>query len=330
MAVAQRTQPLAATAESWMLPEQKPLFTRIVRPWLQNPAGLLGLFIASIFIVVGLTEFVVQQSNVCIPRVVCVSNPAHRDYLAPLDPNGNDVHARYEAPSRAHPFGTDKFGKDVFSRILDGSGRSFTFGIIILIVGFLPGTALGIISGYAGRWIDYAIQRSAEAWTAFPQLPILLTVRAAVGPGLTAVVIVIALGALFSGSRILRAVALIEKHKDYILSARSLGASETHVLIRHILPNIMPYILVGVSSVFAVAILAESALSFLGLLGQTGTPRWGADLARGLKEGTEYPHLVIFPGLVISLVILAFNLMGDTLRDILDPRLRGSQATGKH
>jgi peptide/nickel transport system permease protein len=330
MAVAQGTQRLVASAESWTLPEQKPLAVRITRPWLQNPAGLVGLFISAIFMIVGSVQMVVQFESFCVPGVVCVSNPVHRDYLAPRDPDKTDAKAKFQAPSAAHPFGTDKFGKDMLSRMLDGAGRSFGFGLIVLALGFVPGTALGIISGYAGRWIDYAIQRSAEAWTAFPQLPILLTVRAAVGPGLTAIVIVVALGALFSGSRVLRAIALVEKHKDYILAARALGSSETHVLIRHILPNIMPYILVGLSSVFAVAILAESALSFLGLIGETGTPRWGTDLARGLREGTDYPHLVLYPGIVISLVILGFNLMGDTLRDILDPRLRGSQAAGKH
>lgn len=323
MTVAQRT--LVASAESWTLPEQKPLRVRVTRPWLQNPAGLLGLFIASLFVIIGFTQMIVQPQNFCMKGIACVTNPIHRNYLAPLDPEKTNAAARYQSPSAEHPFGTDKFGKDMFSRMLDGAGRSFAFGLIILVLGFVPGAALGIISGYAGRWIDYAIQRSAEAWTAFPQLPILLTVRAAVGPGLLAIVIVIAMGALFGGSRLLRAVALVEKHKEYVLAARALGSSETHVLIRHVLPNIMPYILVGVSSVFAAAILAESALSFLGLLGETGTPRWGTDLARGLREGTEYPHLVIFPGLVISTVILGFNLMGDTLRDILDPRLRGSQ-----
>jgi ABC-type dipeptide/oligopeptide/nickel transport system permease subunit len=330
MAVAQQTQPLIGGAESWTLPEQKPLATRIMRPWLQNPAGLIGLFISAIFIAVGSVQMVVQFEKFCLPAIVCVSNPVYRDYLAPLDPDRTSAQEKFESPSLEHPFGTDKFGKDMLSRMLDGAGRSFAFGLIVLILGFVPGTALGIISGYAGRWVDYAIQRSAEAWTAFPQLPILLTVRAAVGPGLTAIVIVVALGALFSGSRVLRAIALVEKHKDYILSARALGASESHILIKHILPNIMPYILVGLSSVFAVAILAESGLSFLGLIGETGTPRWGTDLARGLREGTDYPYLVIWPGVVISAVILGFNLMGDTLRDILDPRLRGSQASGKH
>jgi ABC-type dipeptide/oligopeptide/nickel transport system permease subunit len=296
------------SAESWTLPEQKPLIIRVARPWLQNPAGLFGLIVVVSFFVLG------------------VIGP----YVTPYEPRDLDVNAKYLSPSIEHPFGTNKLGQDMFSRILEGARLSFTFGAIVLVIGFFPGTALGILSGYAGRWVDYAIQRSGEAWTAFPQLPILLTVIAAVGPGLKAVVIVVAIGALFGGSRLMRAVALIEKHKDYVLAARSLGATEAHVLIRHVIPNIMPYILVGVSSVFAVAILAEAVLSYLGLGAEVGTPGWGIDLARGLDSGINYPHLVIYPGAVISIVILGFNLMGDTLRDILDPRLRGSQAAGRH
>jgi ABC-type dipeptide/oligopeptide/nickel transport system permease subunit len=295
------------SAETWTLPQQKSFAVRVARPWLQNPAGLFGLVVVVAFFVLGIIG----------------------PYITPYDPRELDVNARFLSPSPEHPFGTNRLGQDMFSRILEGTRLSFQFGAVVLLIGFIPGTALGIISGYAGRWIDYAIQRSGEAWTAFPQLPILLTVIAAVGPGLKAVVVVVAIGALFGGSRLMRAVALIEKQKDYVLAARALGASETHLLIRHVIPNIMPYILVGVSSVFAVAILAEAVLSYLGLGAEQGTPGWGIDLARGLSEGVERPHLVIYPGIVISTVILGFNLMGDTLRDILDPRLRGSQAAGR-
>lgn len=311
-------EPMRRTAESdWTLQPQKPLFVRLFHPWLQNPVGLFGLIIVFLFLFLG------------------IFGP----YLTPYDPRDLDVTSRLLGPSLEHPFGTNRLGQDMFSRILEGARLSFTFGAVVFVIGFIPGTALGILSGYAGRWIDYAIQRSGEAWTAFPQLPILLTVIAAVGPskafvvfgvvilppGLLAVAVVIAIGALFGGSRLFRALALVEKHKEYVFAARSLGAAESHILIRHVIPNIMPYILLGASSVFAVAILLEAVLSFLGIGAQTGTPGWGIDLSRGLGEGTDYPHLIIYPGLVISVVILGFNLMGDTLRDILDPRLRGSQ-----
>ncbi len=302
MATAAEARPRFAS-DNWELPNERSLMVRIARPWLKNPLGLAGLLIVGTFFLVGMLG----------------------PYIAPYDPRALDAQARFLSPSLEHPFGTTRLGQDILSRMLDGSRLSLQFGTMVMLLGFVPGTALGIMSGYFGRWVDYAIQRSGEAWASIPQLPLLLTVIAAVGPGLTAVVVVIAIAALFGGSRLMRAVALMEKHKDYVLAARSLGGSEVHVLWRHIVPNIMPFILVGASSVFALAIIAEATLSFLGLGVETGTPGWGIDLAEGRKHGTEYPHLVIFPGLVISLTVLGFNLLGDTLRDILDPRLRGSR-----
>lgn len=290
-------------AEAWEIPHDKPLIVQIARPWLKNPMGLFGLMLVVAFFVLGIIG----------------------PYIAPYDPRDLDASARFLGPSMEHPFGTTQFGQDIFSRVLQGTRLSMKFGLAVMVFGFLPGTILGIVSGYFGRWVDYAIQRSGETWAAIPQLPLLLTVIAAVGPGLKAVIVVLAISALFGGSRLLRAVVLVEKHKEYVLAARATGASEGRLLIRHVLPNIMPYILVGISSVFALAVLAEATLSFLGLGVEQGTPGWGIDLSQGLKRGTEYPHLVIFPGLAISLVVLGFNLMGDTLRDILDPRLRGSQ-----
>jgi ABC-type dipeptide/oligopeptide/nickel transport system permease subunit len=268
----------------------------------ENPIGALSLLVVMGFVVLGLVG----------------------SSFAPYPPRELDATSQYLSPSSTHLFGTTKFGQDIFSRILAGARIDLKFGAVVLIFGFFPGTALGIVSGYFGRWIDYLIQRSGEAWGAFPQLFLLLTFVAAFGPGLRTVEMVVAIGALFGGSRIMRVVALVEKQKEYVLGARSTGASEFRLLWRHVLPNIMPFILVGLSSVFAAAVLVESALSFLGLGVSPGEPSWGADLSTGVGKGSTYPWLVIFPGAAISLVVLAFNLLGDTLRDILDPRLRGS------
>ncbi len=301
MAIANSTATVLA-GESWELPQNRRWYAKLWRIAIENPVGGIAFVVVVAFIVLG------------------IIGPS----VAPHSPSALNARAQYLSPSSAHLFGTTKFGQDLFSRVLSGARIDLKFGAIILILGFVPGTALGIISGYFGRWIDYVIQRSAEAWTAFPQLFLLLTFIAAFGPGLRTIEIVVAIGALFSGSRILRAVALVEKHKEYVTATRSTGASEFRILWRHILPNIMPFILVGVSGFFAVAVLAESALSFLGLGVKPGEPSWGADLSTGLGVGDKYPWLVIFPGVAISLVVLAFNLLGDTLRDILDPRLRGS------
>lgn len=306
MAVAERSVPAAAEGQ-WELPRERPLHAKILRLAADNPLGAFAFVLVAAFVVLGLIG----------PNI------------APYDPRALDADARFEGPSAAHPFGTTMLGQDILSRVLAGARISLKFGAVILFVGFLPGAILGILSGYFGRWVDYLIQRSAEAWTAFPVLPLLLTFIAALGPGLKTVALVIAIGALFSGSRILRAVALVERHKEYVAAARAVGANEVQLLWRHIVPNIMPYILVGMSSVFAIAVLAEASLSFLGLGVEPGTPGWGLDLSIGLNRGERYPHLVIFPGLAISIVVLGFNLLGDTLRDILDPRLRGSTSRSR-
>jgi len=299
--IAQRDRRIVE-AESWEIPRGRPWYRKAATLARENPVGAVSLLVVMVFVVVGLFG----------------------ERLAPYDPNALDASAQFLGPSAAHLMGTDQLGHDMFSRILAGAQIDLKFGIVVLFLGFLPGVVLGIISGYAGRWVDYLIQRSAEAWGAFPQLFLLLTFIAALGPGLRTVEAVVAVGALFSGSRLLRAVAIIEKHKEYVLSARATGASEFRVLWRHVAPNIMPYILVGFSSVFAVAVALEATLAFLGLGVAPGTPSWGRDLSFNLNSGTQYPFLVIFPGAAISIVILAFNLLGDSLRDILDPRLRGS------
>lgn len=302
--IAQRDRRIIET-ESWEIPRGRPWYRKAATLARENPVGAVSLLVVAVFIFVGLFG----------------------EQLAPYDPNTLDASAQFLGPSAAHLMGTDQLGHDMFSRVLAGAQIDLKFGVVVLFLGFLPGVVLGIISGYAGRWVDYLIQRSAEAWGAFPQLFLLLTFIAALGPGLRTVEAVVAVGALFSGSRLLRAVAIIEKHKEYVLSARATGASEFRVLWRHVVPNIMPYILVGFSSVFAVAVALEATLAFLGLGVAPGTPSWGRDLSFNLNAGTRYPFLVIFPGAAISIVILAFNLLGDSLRDILDPRLRG--ATGR-
>jgi peptide/nickel transport system permease protein len=292
-----------ASTESWEIPEGRPWYRKLGRIAAENPVGAAAFLVVVLFVFAG------------------TFGPA----LAPYDPMALDASSKFLGPSAAHPFGTDKWGHDILSRTLAGARIDLKFGAIVMILGFVPGVVLGIISGYARGWIDYVIQRSAEAWTAFPALFLLLTFLAAFGPGLRTVEAVVAIGALFSGSRLMRVVALVEKQKEYLVAARATGASELRLLWRHVLPNIMPFILVGFSSVFAVAVLLEATLSYLGIGVASGQPSWGNDLSFNMNNGgTKYPFLVFFPGLTISVVILGFNLLGDTLRDVLDPRLRGS------
>jgi ABC-type dipeptide/oligopeptide/nickel transport system permease subunit len=247
--------------------------------------------------------------------------------LAPENPRHGVVAEQLEGPSLDHPFGTDQLGHDMFSRVLAGTRISFVIGLMAVGIGFSSGALLGIISGYFQRWPDYVIQRSGEAWAAFPAIILYLAFITAFGPGLKTIGIVIMLSAIFGGSRVLRAVTLVMKQQDFVEASRALGSTETRILFRHVIPNVMPIVIVGASGVFAVSVLAEAALSFLGLGVAAGTPSWGIDLSGGNQQLAMNGKwwLVVFPGLAISLVVLGFNLLGDTMRDILDPRLRGSR-----
>ncbi len=244
--------------------------------------------------------------------------------VTPEDPGALNALEQFEGPSWDHPFGTNQKGQDMLSRIMAGSRISFLIGLLGLTLGFIPGTFLGIVSGYFQRWLDYVIQRGGEAWSAFPILFLYIALILKFGQGLHTITMVVAISALFGGSRVLRAAALVTKHQDFVMASRSLGAREGWVLFKHIIPNVMPIIIVGASAIFAASVLAEAALSFLGLGVDPSTPSWGIDLNDGRDNMRLHPHVALFPGIAISLVVLGFNLLGDTLRDILDPRLRGS------
>lgn len=310
--MASSTQPLSTAlsaevaAAEWTLPPATPRLVALGRLARRNPVGVIALIIVACFIFLG------------------IFGPM----ITPYDPRDTDASAKYLGPSLEHPFGTNALGEDIFSRIFAGARISFQIGLVAVFLGFFPGALLGIISGYYQRWIDYIIQRSGEAWAAFPVLILYLAFITAIGRGLHTIAIVVALAGVFGGSRVLRAAAIVVKQNDYVEASRSLGATNVHILFKHIIPNVMPIVIVGASSIFAVSVLGEAALSFLGLGVEPSTPSWGIDMsdahAPNLRNARYYPHLVIFPGMAISLVVLAFNLLGDTLRDILDPRLRGT------
>ncbi len=303
---AQRAAIATPLTEEWTIAPETPRLVALGRTARRNPIGVIALMIVIVFCFVGIFG----------PMLA----PHSATYITPVD--------HYQSPSWEHPFGTNKFGQDMFSRVLTGARISFLIGLMAVTIGYCSGAFLGIVSGYYQRWLDYVIQRSAEAWAAFPVLILYLAFIAAIGQGLKTIALVIIISAVFGGSRVLRAASIVTKHGDYVLASRSLGASDSWILHRHILPNVMPIIIVGASSVFAVSVLAEAALSFLGLGVDPGTPSWGIDMSDtytpNLRDASRHPYLVLFPGLCISLVVLGFNLLGDTLRDILDPRLRGS------
>ncbi|MSQ29185.1 MAG: ABC transporter permease [Dehalococcoidia bacterium] len=246
--------------------------------------------------------------------------------IAPYDPLAQDPRSVLAAPSRAHFMGTDNLGRDIWSRIIFGSRISLAAGIGAVGIGIFTGTVIGLTSGYAGRGYDLVIQRIMDAWLAFPGLIFILTIIAALGPGLPQTILAIGIGRIPGSSRVLRSQVLSLKERDYVLAARTLGAGNLRIVVRHILPNLMPTVIILSSISMAGAVLAEATLSFLGVGVPPPAPAWGSMLSGNARVYfLSAPWFAIWPGVFISLTVLSWNLGGDALRDILDPRLRGSK-----
>lgn len=240
--------------------------------------------------------------------------------VSPHDPLVGDIlHAR-EAPSLRHPFGTDELGRDVLSRVIHGSVTSLSAGAATVAVAILLGAPLGLVSGYRGGLVDTLVQRAIDTIMAFPGILLAVLVASLLGARLESTVIAIALVSIPTYARLVRASVLAECRLEYVTAARATGATDFRIVTRHITPNILSPIVVQSSLQFAFAILAVAALSFIGLGAQPPTPEWGAMLSQGHAYLRTAPHMVIFPGAAISLTVLGLNLVGDALRDALDPR----------
>ncbi len=251
--------------------------------------------------------------------------------IAPYDPKALRTGKPLSGISSAHLFGVNSLGQDVFSRILAGARISLIIGSASVLIGSSLGAFMGVLSGYRGGWVDYGLQRLSEAFTAFPNLVLYLMLITALGRGPKTIILSIAIGSLFGGHRVLRAATLAERNSTYVEAARSVGCSETRLFVWHVIPNILPLAVIIMSGALGGAILAESTLAFLGLGLAPGTPSWGIDMSGQSLSFARLGHwnLVVFPGIAISLVVLGANLLGDSLRDLWDPRLRGSRARGR-
>ena len=243
---------------------------------------------------------------------------------------GEDV---LKSPSGEHFFGTDRDGKDVWSRILYGGRVSLKVGLATVIMSVVGGTVIALAAGFIGGFLDFAFGRVADILIAFPAILFALTIRTSFGeelpdfPGLSKqeFVLVISIAIIFTPViyRIMRGAVLEQRSATYVEAARAIGASQTRLMFRHVLPNLAGLMIVVTSTTLPAAILTESALSFLGVGVEQGTPSWGGDLSGKARTFfTRAPWIAIFPGLALSLTVLAFNLLGDSLRDTLDPRLR--------
>jgi peptide/nickel transport system permease protein len=242
--------------------------------------------------------------------------------LTSLDPSSMKVRFRFKPPSAAFPFGTDNFGRDIYTRVLYGARVSLWIGLVVAMFAGLLGAALGILAAQF-RYLDSLVMRVMDALMSFPAILLALGVTAALGPRMESVIIALTVAYVPAGVRVVRASALVVRELDYVEAARIAGASHARIMLRHILPNSVSPLLVHVTFVFAYAILAEAALSFLGVGVPPPTPSWGNIIAEGRDYATEAWWVMLFPGLGITLAALGLNLLGDGLRDILDPRLKG-------
>jgi peptide/nickel transport system permease protein len=244
-------------------------------------------------------------------------------WLAPYDPTAQNLPARLAAPDAAHWMGTDELGRDVLSRVLFGARVSMFVSVSVVLGAGLVGLAIGALAGYLGGWPDRLVNAVLiNAFLSFPGILLAIAFAAFLGPGLGKVVLALTITGWAGYARLARAQVLQTKELDYVVAARTLGASDARILVRHLLPNILPPVLVQATVALAGAILAESTLSFLGLGVLAPMPSWGAMLNDARSHLFDAPHLVIFPALAVMAAVLAFNLLGDALRDWIDPRMR--------
>ena len=240
--------------------------------------------------------------------------------LAPYDPNAIDYRALRKPPSVAHRLGTDEVGRDVLSRLLWGARASLLAGVIPVAIAVALSVPLGLLSGYVGGWIDGLIMRINDAMLSIPFLIVAIALAAFLGPGLGNAMIAIGIAALPTFVRLVRGTVLAIKTEEYVEAAQALGCSQPRVALRHILPNTLPPLFVQVSITVAAAIIAEASLSFLGLGQQPPAPSWGSMLNAAQRYLSQAPWMALYPGLMIFGIVMALNVLGDGLRDVLDPR----------
>jgi peptide/nickel transport system permease protein len=242
-------------------------------------------------------------------------------WLIPYEPAAQELPRRLERPTVSHPFGLDELGRDILSRIVSGARISLLVGLSVVTISSLIGVVLGAVAGYSGGKIDDGISRVMDVLMAFPGILLAIALVAVLGPSLGNVILALSVIGWVGYARLVRGQALRTRELEFVQAARALGAGAPRIILRHILPTTLPSVVVQGTLGMAGAIIAEAALSFLGLGVQPPTPSWGTMLDAGRSHLFDAPHLTIFPGLAIAILVLGFNFLGDGLRDRLDPRL---------
>jgi peptide/nickel transport system permease protein/oligopeptide transport system permease protein len=276
-------------------------FRRFMRVFLNRKIVMIGLAIIVIFII----------SAIFAP------------VIAPYNPNEQNVMNSLRQPGGAHLLGTDALGRDILSRVIYGSRTSLLIGITVVAFSAVVGMGLGLIAGYFGGWAYTIIMRVIDALMAFPMLVLALLIASMLGPGLNNIVIALSVGLIPIYARLMCGQVITVRENDYITAEHSLGSSSLRIMLNHIVPNCLPPLIVLITMMLGSIILAEAGLSFLGIGISATTPTWGSMVNDGRSYLLELPVLSFAPGLAIMLVVFGFNMVGDGLRDALDPRLRG-------
>lgn len=272
----------------------------VLRRLTRSPSAVVGGTIVTLFLVVGLISPV----------------------YTPHDPLEQDLSASLQGPSLHHWFGTDEFGRDILSRIMAGTTTTLAIATLGVAIGLALGLLIGILSGYLRGWVDMVLMRLIEIQMAIPGIILAIAVVAVAGVGFRNLIIAVGIFSIPGFARITRAAVLSTRSADYVEAALGLGASHARIVLRHVMPNSLAPIIVQTSLRTATAILVAASLSFLGLGAQPPSPEWGAMLSASRDHLQSSPHVAVFPGLAVALVVLGFNLLGDGLRDALDMRLR--------
>lgn len=284
-----------------------------VRPARRRP-GSLARLLASRMFVVGAALFVLMLASALAAHL-----------LAPHDPLANDFRNRLSAPSFLHPAGTDSFGRDILSRILYGGQVSLGVGAAVAAATGVFGIVIGGAAGYFGR-IDGILMRLMDGLMAFPGLLLAIALAAVLGSSETNAILALTIAYTPRAARVVRAAVLVVRETEYVEAARAIGAGHARILVRHILPNSLAPVIVQLTYFFALAILAEAVLSFIGVGPPPPAPSWGNIIAEGRDYIVEAPWISLFPGVAIALAVLGLNLLGDGLRDVFDPRLTARTA----
>ncbi|PYR63772.1 MAG: peptide ABC transporter permease [Acidobacteria bacterium] len=258
----------------------------------------------------------IGSAIVIVAALAALIGPA----LSPFDPAAQELALRLAAPSRMHPFGLDELGRDILARVLAGARISFLVGLTVVSVSALVGTLLGAVAGYFGGLLDDLISRVIDTLLAFPGLLLAIALVAVLGPSLANVLFALTIIGWVGYARLVRGQVLRTREFEYVQAARALGAATPRILLRHVIPTAIPAVVVQATLGMAGAIIGEAALSFLGLGVQPPTPSWGTMLNGGRAHLLDAPHLTVFPGLAIALLVLGFNFVGDGLRDLTDPK----------